>query len=299
MPAASGISPRPASEVSQELGADVTASNLEPPPIHLAGGRVQADDAVDLDAHGETSFDDIPSMMKPLDLTLPTVDAIRDLRVVTREFPDGKGKFEVRHNTMLSRSLMSGFVENCSAAGTTRYEGTFINHPHDEQPMANGQGVRTNPDGSSYTGQWKDGKPHGSGEFKAAPPSCASYTGDWRCGKKHGFGVQRLANGDVYEGDWANGLYQDRGKYTYANGDEFVGIFEAGNRKEGTMYFTDGRVSTRKWQGATLVSCQDYDTQRGVYNPTITKSEVHDPQRNFYGTRGNMGMITTSGVRMN
>ena len=39
--------------------------------------------------------------------------------------------------------------------------------------------VRVNPDGSSYSGEWKDGFPHGQGEWKAAEPS-ESYVGEWK-----------------------------------------------------------------------------------------------------------------------
>merc|ERR1719215_2164675 len=144
---------------------------------------------------------------------------------------------------------MSGRFESKTSAGQSMaYQGTFLNDPHEATPTPSGQGVRHNPDGSTYTGQWREGQYHGHGEWKAAPPSCESYIGEWKKGRKHGYGVQRFPNGDVYEGDWANGKCQDRGKYIYVNGDVFMGIWENGVKEHGTFYFKDGRTSTRRWQ---------------------------------------------------
>jgi hypothetical protein len=236
-------------------------------------------------------------MMQTLDIVLQTEKL--DLEIVQREFPDGQGKFQVLHNNQLSRSLMSGNFESASSTGgLTKYEGTFLNDPYQETPMPHGQGIRENPDGSIYTGQWKDGFPDGRGEWTAPPPSCESYVGEWKRGKKHGFGLQNFANGDSYEGDWADGKFQDRGKHVYANGDVFQGIYEKGVKVSGSFYFKDGRVSTRKWLNGKLISCQDFDSRRRVYNPTISCDQVHAPERNTYGAKVSSGMISPRGVKI-
>jgi len=240
-------------------------------------------------------------MMTPLDEVLEMPEEVQDLQVVTREFPDGQGKFEVVHNSMLSKSLMSGsFQCTTSTGGIMRYEGTFLNDPHAERPTPSGQGVRRNPDGSVYSGQWKDGFYDGHGEWKAPEPSCESFIGEWKKGRKHGFGLQKFANGDSYEGDWASGKFQDRGKYVYANGDEFMGIFDKGLKLNGTFYFKDGRVSTRRWDRGCLVACQDFDPQKRAYQATITKSQVHDPARSKFGaaTLGGGAVVSPRGVRV-
>lgn len=228
-----------------------------------------------------------PPMMQPLDevLEMPDCDKIQDLQVVTREFADGSGKFEAVHNSQLSRSLMTGTFHSVSQSGTTSYEGTFLNDPHLEFPTPSGQGVRRNADGSVYSGQWKDGYPDGHGEWTAPEPSCESFLGEWKRGKKHGFGMQKFGNGDSYEGDWANGKFQDRGKYKYANGDEFIGVWDNGLKQNGTFYFADGRVSTRRFDNGRLVACQDYDANRRHYQPTITKDQVHDAGASKFGAR--------------
>lgn len=227
---------------------------------------------------------EMPPMMQPLDVVLKTEKL--DLEVIQREFPGGQGKFQVLHNSQLSRSLMSGNFESASSTGgVTKYEGTFLGDPHKEAPLPHGQGTRQNPDGSTYAGTWKDGFPDGRGEWKAPPPSGDSYVGEWKRGKKHGFGLQIFTSGDSYEGDFASGKFQDRGKYTYANGDVFTGIYDDGIKVSGSFYFEDGRRSTRRWQNGKLVSCQDFDENSRVYKPTVLHTQVHAPERNVYGAK--------------
>lgn len=246
---------------------------------------------------------ELPPMMQSLDfpLAMPEQEQVQDVQIVTREFGEGQGEFAALHNQHLSRSIMTGsFVSTSSRGGITRYEGTFLNEPHHQVPTPSGEGVRSNPDGSTYMGQWKDGFPDGHGEWHAPAPSCESYVGEWKRGKKHGFGVQKFENGDLYEGDWANGKFQDRGKYAYANGDEFVGVFQNGNKLHGTFYFKDGRISSRKWESGRLVTCQDYDSRKKTYVPTLTKTQAHDPERNRYRSQvPAFAVLSPRGVRMN
>merc|ERR1712136_239654 len=128
-----------------------------------------------------------------------------------------------------------------------------------------------NPDGSVYTGQWKDGFPDGHGE--------------WKRGKKHGFGIMRFSNGDVYQGDWTNGQFQNRGKYTYSSGDEFLGMWQDGVKQSGSFYFTGGRISRRVWERGMLVSCQEFDARKRTYHPTHKTDRVHDPASSSYGSK--------------
>lgn len=255
-------------------------------------------EAMQPNSNADTVVAKPPPMGQSLNLVLDTGDEVVDLEVVQREFPDGQGNFEVLHNRELSKSLMSGKFQNCSSTGgVTRYEGTFLNDPHQERPLPHGQGLRENPDGSTYAGQWKDGFPDGRGEWKAPAPSCESYIGEWKKGKKHGFGRHNFANGDSYEGDWEAGKFQDRGKYVYANGDVFMGMYQNGVKVSGTFYFKDGRVSTRKWENGKLISCQDFDQRRRIYHPTISHTQAHAPERNTYGAKIFTGMASPRGVK--
>jgi hypothetical protein len=259
----------------------------------------------------------MPEMQRPLDIVLKCEEDIldRDLEVIQRDFPDGKGKLEVLHNSQLKKSLMSGsFEHHVSTGGTTRYAGTFADPDEvgldgsdtQKKTEAYGQGVRVMPDGSTYSGQWNNGLPDGRGEWRAPEPSCESYIGEWKVkdpkghkiAYKHGFGIQKFANGDTYEGDYKDGKFHDRGKYTYANGDVFMGIYDSGIKVNGSFYFTNGEVSIRKYENGKLVSCQDFDANKKVYRPTISHSQVHAPERNAYGSKAGIGMISPRGVRV-
>jgi len=240
-------------------------------------------------------------MGEPLDVQLPDLEEVDDLKVHHRDFPEGQGSYTVLHHQHLSKSVMSGtFQSMASNGGITRYEGCFQGDPHNDGPVPNGPGVRVNPDGSVYAGEFKDGLPHGQGEWKA-PEGAESFLGEWKRGKKHGFGLMKFSNGDMYEGDWVDGKFQDRGKYIYANGDEFMGLWDKGVKLSGTFYYKDGRISTRKWQNGRLVSCQDYDARKKSYQPTITDAQVHDPARTTYGQQSIFSgdpMMSPSGVQV-
>jgi hypothetical protein len=261
-----------------------------------------------------------PRMPSTLDEVMPKPDEVQDLQIVLREFPGdikqggeedgydtttkdlaalGQVKFEALHNAMLGRSVLTGTLESVSSNGRkVVYEGTFLCDPHNEKPIMHGQGTRRNVDGSIYTGQWKNGFQDGHGEWRDAAEGAASesFIGEWKAGKKHGFGVYKFKNGDMYEGDWANGKFQDRGKYIYANGDEFQGIWENGLKKEGSFYFKDGRVSRRTWNKGVLLTCQDFDSRRKNYVPTITRDEVHAAERNALGTATYTGVVSPRGI---
>jgi hypothetical protein len=65
--------------------------------------------------------------------------------------------------------------------------------------LPHGQGSRTWPDGSKYTGQWKAGKYHGSGMFFW--PTGKMYAGEWHSGMKHGK-LQDTNNNDNFCGTY-------------------------------------------------------------------------------------------------
>lgn len=216
----------------------------------------------------------------PLSVALPCPPEVQDVQFLKRDFPGGAGTFEVKYNSALSKSLLSGVLEFASSTGgVTCYEGSFLNDAYSECPKLHGDGVRHGPDGSAYSGQWANGVQEGHGEWRQGPPSYESYVGDWRKGQRHGFGIHKFANGDRYEGDWKEGKFHDRGKFYYANGDKFLGIWKEGMKVNGSLYFQDGRVSRRTYDQGRLMTCQDFDPRKNHYLPTITRNDVHDHGR--------------------
>ena len=55
--------------------------------------------------------------------------------------------------------------------------------------------TETYPDGSTYTGEFKDGKPHGQGTLTLADGSKA--TGEWKDDRMHGQFTMTSADGDL------------------------------------------------------------------------------------------------------
>jgi len=57
--------------------------------------------------------------------------------------------------------------------------------------------------GSSYVGEWKDGKKHGQGTYTSHVGT--KYVGEWKDGKKHGQGTETWSSGWKYVGEWREG----------------------------------------------------------------------------------------------
>ena len=69
--------------------------------------------------------------------------------------------------------------------------------------------------GSTYEGQWQNGKRHGLGVESRGR---WVYRGEWTTGCKGRYGVrQSTTTAAKYEGTWANGLQDGYGSETYAD----------------------------------------------------------------------------------
>eukprot|EP00438_Fugacium_kawagutii_P000169 Skav214247 [mRNA] locus=scaffold2045:320658:332345:- [translate_table: standard] len=139
----------------------------------------------------------------------PQVD---DLKVHHREFFGGTGSYTVLKHQHMSQSKMSGsFTSTVSTGGTTEYRGCFNGDPHEDGPIPNGLGVRVNPDGSSYSGEWKaatavEHLPHG--KKGTVIIRWMVFRTDKESGRRDSsFDV--LINRDIYEGDWLDGKFQE------------------------------------------------------------------------------------------
>jgi hypothetical protein len=70
--------------------------------------------------------------------------------------------------------------------------------------------------GSSFEGQWQNGKRHGLG---VETRGRWIYRGEWTQGFKGRYGVRQSTTSTAkYEGTWANGLQDGYGSETYADG---------------------------------------------------------------------------------
>jgi hypothetical protein len=83
------------------------------------------------------------------------------------------------------------------------------------------------PSGNRYTGTCNtDQQPHGNGIFQWR--SGSTYDGDFINGKRHGLGFMTYKGGAKYDGNWANDRKQGYGTYWNTQGDRYEGKFANG-----------------------------------------------------------------------
>ncbi len=77
--------------------------------------------------------------------------------------------------------------------------------------------------GSSYAGQWHNGKMHGRGAMRW--PDGSSYVGEWNFGRRSGFGTYTWKTGSTYMGGWKDNRKHGPGIAVYADGKIQCGLF--------------------------------------------------------------------------
>lgn len=80
-------------------------------------------------------------------------------------------------------------------------------------------GVYTWPSGSTYQGQWQNGKRHG---FGTETRGRWVYRGEWSQGLKGRYGLRQAIHSQAnYLGTWSTGLHDGYGTETYVDGGLF------------------------------------------------------------------------------
>uniref|UniRef100_A0A9J8AZ37 MORN repeat-containing protein 5 n=1 Tax=Cyprinus carpio carpio TaxID=630221 RepID=A0A9J8AZ37_CYPCA len=135
--------------------------------------------------------------------------------------------------------------------------------------------------GSSYDGDYNNGRMEGTGEYTL--PTHTRYVGEMKDGVFHGKGVLHFPNGSKYEGTWEKGICKE-GKYTFSDGLEY---------KETDWDYCDGkdrrfyseRCNGLKPAGESQVTDQDppraipdgcYDSGDGFYDPSTRVVKDYD-----------------------
>ncbi len=103
------------------------------------------------------------------------------------------------------------------------------------------------PDGSRYTGEFKDGVPHGHGV--ATYLFGEKYEGEFKNGMPDGQGIFTYSDGSEYEGEFSNGVPEGQGCFNYASGERYTGEVRNGERNgQGTTLYLDGSTYTGSWK---------------------------------------------------
>ncbi|KAI8799720.1 hypothetical protein BJ742DRAFT_117712 [Cladochytrium replicatum] len=85
------------------------------------------------------------------------------------------------------------------------------------------------PMGSTYDGEWSDGKQCGKGTMTYREGAHHRYEGSWLDGKKHGQGVMCYASGNEYSGDWKENVKEGWGRMFWRDRhEEYEGEWKEG-----------------------------------------------------------------------
>lgn len=156
-----------------------------------------------------------------------------------------------------------------------------------QTPAAGSGNVYRYSDGSTYVGDFKDGKPNGHGVAQHANGS--RYEGDWKDGLFHGKGKFSWSFGQWYAGDFSRGQTQGKGEINYPSGARYVGDFaeQFSFHGNGVYYWPNGatyngefRDDAKHGEGAlTFKGGKTFRTEwrKGLLKMNLENGEV------FYG----------------
>ncbi|MDB4016465.1 hypothetical protein N9493_00415 [Amylibacter sp.] len=106
---------------------------------------------------------------------------------------------------------------------------------------------KTYNDGSSYKGNFFNGKYNGYGRFIYADGD--TYQGNWINDLRHGQGKYTWTNGDIYQGNFKNDNKSGDGKYTWQNGNFYTGNWVNDRRNGyGNFVWPNGEIYQGNWK---------------------------------------------------
>ena len=88
------------------------------------------------------------------------------------------------------------------------------------------------------------GVPGGQGTITF--PSGSTYVGEFRDGKRTGQGTMTYSDGGKYEGKWKDGKQHGQGTFTFTDGRKWAGEFRENKPWNITTYDKDGNINM-KW----------------------------------------------------
>jgi hypothetical protein len=135
----------------------------------------------------DTDDDDMVVTTRPETLVMP---AARHAACTIFTLPNG----EVRNGYTVYDNIY--WLGECKYADGSTYYGDWMNGKR------HGLGKIVERNGYMYYGWWEDDMRHGQGE--ANYPDGSMFDGDWKYDKKYGFGRITRPDGTKYDGEWIN-----------------------------------------------------------------------------------------------
>ena len=177
--------------------------------------------------------------------------------------------------------------QNLNFAIPAEYLRNLLLESEDEErlPLSGNYGEFTYDDGSTYAGEFEDGRVHGQGTYTFSDGT--KYRGAFADGNFHGEGRLTWPSGAVYEGAFQGGQMDGMGKLSWPSGAVYQGNFTAGRiNGSGTLSWPDGLsysgiFVTEQIEGTGMLTFAD---------GTLYIGETHDGRIAGTGT-----MVWTSG----
>lgn len=145
--------------------------------------------------------------------------------------------------------------------------------------------------GATYEGDFSGGYLHGCGTLTRHGGSI--YNGSWRMNVQHGPGRKDYSNSDIYEGSWKEGVQDGVGRYVWNSGNSYIGSWKAGNMcGRGIMKWTNGDLFDGFWLDGLkhgLGFCRFADG--GYYFGTWSRG-LKDGRGNFYPAGSKIPSLT-------
>jgi hypothetical protein len=130
----------------------------------------------------------------------------------------------------------------------------------------------TYPDGSKYSGEFKDGIKNGKGIYTY--PDGTQYIGEFKDNKFHGQGEITHFSGDNYKGEFMNGDRHGKGTHTYIGGGQYIGEFKNGlQHGEGTNTFNDGGKEVGEYFEGEPWNINGFDEDRNFFYSYVNGKE--------------------------
>lgn len=141
--------------------------------------------------------------------------------------------------------------------------------------LAQDRRTETYRDGSSYEGEFLDGKRHGRGTYNFADK--AKYVGEWRSGDMSGLGRMEFSGGGSFTGEFRADMWV-RGVQVSENGNKYEGAFENKRRHgKGAFTWTNGDTYIGHWKDG-LANGEGVLTIKGsVYVGTFVNGCINTP----------------------
>ncbi len=164
---------------------------------------------------------------------------------------DGKGECKFLKDNVLSFTYIGDFSK-----GTIIYPLTVL-YPDGTKffgELKEGkffQGDFTFLDGTTFSGNWIDGKLNGQGT--STSKNGTVYVGEWKDNKKNGKGTLTMADGSKYVGEWKDNILSGSIIYYFTDGSVFTGVMENDEIiGYGTCTYPNGSVYTGNWKNGEI-----------------------------------------------